>query len=135
MTEFKRHNGQGLKITGAFVRPDKREDQVLAEKVVLVSDKHGEVSYKPRYSEEVKQEIDGMPVPDKKKRKYPIKKLPEPVKQLVKKAQDEEFTVTANIGEAINEGESSYYIPQGEFDSIERQETLFDGEEKDEVIQ
>ena len=75
-----------------------------------------------------------MPVPDKKKRKYPIKKLPEPVKQLVKKAQDEEFTVTADIGEAINDGESSYYIPQGEFDSIERQDTLFDEEDQDDVV-
>ena len=135
MTEFKRHNGQGLKITGAFVRPDKREDQVLAEKVVLVTDKHGEVSYKPRYSEEVKQEIDGMPVPKKEKRKYSVTNLPTPVKQLVKKAQQDTFTVTADIGEAINDGESSYYIPQGEFDSIERQDTLFDGEEKDEVIE
>ncbi|MFB6115322.1 MAG: hypothetical protein ABEK04_03440 [Candidatus Nanohalobium sp.] len=140
MTDFKRHNGVGLKITDAWVKPKYQEDGPdLADKVVLDTEKHGEVSYKARYVEETSKMVEGLKVKDEVERRYSINQLPSDVQELVRKAQDEDITVTVNLGEAINDGDSSYYIPKGEFDTIQQQETLFDGdddgEDQDGVIQ
>ena len=132
MTEFKTHSGMGLKLTGAHVVPDKTEDQTLAEKVVFQAEDVGEVTYKPRYTEEVTQTVDGIPTRHEKSRKYPIKQLPDDLKELVKKLQDEDLTVTATVGEAINGDNSSYFISQGDLDTVKPQETLFSGGDSDE---
>lgn len=129
MTDFKRHKGQGLKITDAWVRPDTSDndsDRTLADKIVLDTEKHGEVTHKPRDTETEEKMVDGMKTREPKEVKYAIKQLPEDIQALVKKAQEEDITVTADLGEAIQEnGDSSYYIPKGSFDSIQQQDTIF----------
>lgn len=127
-TEFKTHSGMGLKLTDAYVKIDTSGEQTLAEKVVFKAEDVGEVTHKPRYTEEVEKTVDGIPTKESEDKKYPVKQLPDDLKDLIQEVQEEDLTVTATVGEAINNGESSYFITTDNLDTVKPQETLFNGE-------
>lgn len=127
-TEFKTHSGMGLKLEDAHVEIDTKKDQTLADKVVFKAKDVGRVTHKPRYTEEVEKTVDGIPTKESEKKKYPVKQLPDDLKELIKKVQKETITVTATVGEAINNGESSYFITTDNLETIKPQETLFESD-------
>lgn len=135
MTEFKSHSNTAFTAVNAYVRPEKEEDDstTYADKIVFETEDMGEITFKPRDTEEVVKQVDGMPTKDSVEVMYPIKYLPDAIKDLVNKVNDADgLTCTATIGEAIQEGgASSYFISKNNFSTIDtKQETIFDDEEK-----
>jgi cyclophilin family peptidyl-prolyl cis-trans isomerase len=135
MTEFKSHKNTAFKAVNGYVEPEKKDETVFADRIVLeTSDFEGDqVTIKPRYETEVERKMDGVPVKDTVKKMYPISQLPETLKNLIFEVNDSEngLTLSATVGEAINDNGSSFFITTENIDTIDKQQdTLFDDEEE-----
>lgn len=134
MTDFKSHSGTAFTAQKAYVRPEEKEDDptTYAGKVVIETEEMGEITYKPRDVQEVEKKVDGVPTKDDVEVMYPIKHLPEDVKNLIWEVNEsEDLTLTATVGEAIQDnGSSSFFISKNNFETIDKQQTVFGPEDE-----
>lgn len=134
MTDFKSHKNTAFKAVNAYVEPERKDDTAFADRIVLeTEDFEGEkVTIKPRHEEEVVRKINGVKTREEVPKMYPISQLPEELKDLVFDVNESEDGVTfsATVGEAINDGNSSFFITSDNLDTLDKKQTILGDEEE-----
>jgi len=84
----------------------------VVDRVILKTDAvpRGRITIKPRKKVEKQKTVDGMPGTETSKEKYEATELPENVQNVVKRAQEQEITCTATLGQ--NEEEYFFILDE-----------------------